>query len=101
MSLSFIEQYENELKKETEKVKTEYENFKNEAEARIEDAEARVEDAEVRVEDAEVRVEDARDETRTIKENCEQFFSEINSNAEKLGLSDSQKEILFSTSVKF
>ena len=80
VSLSFIENYENELKKETEKVKAEYENFKNEAEA---------------------RVEDARAETRAIKENSEQFFSEINSNAEKLGLSDCQKEILFSTSVKF
>ena len=122
MTSSFIENYENELKKETEKVKTEYENFKNEAEARIEDAEARVEDAEARVEDAEARVddaearvedaearvedaearvEDARDETRTIKENSEQFFSEINSNAEKLGLSDSQKKVLFSTTIKF
>ena len=80
MTSSFIENYENELKKETEKVKAEYENFKNEAEA---------------------RVEDARAETRAIKENSEQFFSEINSNAEKLGLSDSQKKVLFSTTIKF
>ena len=94
VSLSFIENYENELKKETEKVKAEYENFKNEAEARVEDAR-------IEAEDARIEAEDARAETRAIKENSEQFFSEINSNAEKLGLSDCQKEILFSTSVKF
>ena len=39
-------------------------------------------------------------ESEAIKENSRQFFSEINNNADKLNLSDSQKKILFSTTIK-
>jgi len=35
-----------------------------------------------------------------IRESSKQFFSEINRNADKLNLSDSQKKILFSITVK-
>ena len=74
MTSSFLEDYENELKKNAEdKANAKIEIFKKESE----------------------------DKVKAIKENSEQFFSEIYANADNLGLSDFQKEILFSTSVKF
>ena len=73
MTSSFLEDYENELKKNAEdKANAKIEIFKKESE----------------------------DKVKAIKENSEQFFSEINDNAEKLGLSDSQKKMLFSTTIK-
>ncbi|WP_407382027.1 hypothetical protein [Methanobrevibacter sp.] len=85
MPLSFIEQYENELRKNAEdKANAKIEIFKKESEDKVKAIK-----------------KESEDKVKAIKENSEQFFSEIYANADNLGLSDFQKEILFSTSVKF
>ena len=75
MSSLFIEKRENELKKALADAKAENHVIKKE-------------------------LESIKKEFEAIRENSKQFFSEINRNADKLNLSDSQKKILFSTSIK-
>ena len=75
MTSSFIEKRENRLKKAIADAKAENDIIKKESEA-------------------------IKKESEAIKENSRQFFSEINNNADKLNLSDSQKKILFSTTIK-
>lgn len=76
MTSSFIiEKRENRLKKAIADAKAENDIIKKESEA-------------------------IKRESEAIKENSRQFFSEINNNADKLNLSDSQKKILFSTTIK-
>ena len=83
MTSSFIEKRENRLKKAIADAKAENDIIKKESEAIKRESEA------------------IKRESEAIKENSRQFFSEINNNADKLNLSDSQKKILFSTTIKF
>ena len=82
MTSSFIEKRENRLKKAIADAKAENDIIKKESEAIKRESEA------------------IKRESEAIKENSRQFFSEINNNADKLNLSDSQKKILFSTTIK-
>ena len=82
MTSSFIEKRENRLKKAIADAKAENDIIKKESEAIKRESEA------------------IKEESEAIKENSRQFFSEINNNADKLNLSDSQKKILFSTTIK-
>jgi len=50
--------------------------------------------------DAKAEKDAIKKEYESIRESSKRFFSEINRNADKLKLSDSQKKILFSIIVK-
>ena len=91
MTSSFIiEKRENRLKKAIADAKAENDIIKKEFEAIKRESEAIKEESEA-----------IKRESEAIKKNSRQFFSEINNNADKLNLSDFQKKILFSTTIKF
>ena len=83
MTSSFIEKRENKLKKALADAKAENDAIKRESESIKKESES------------------IKKESESIRESSKQFFSEINRNADKLNLSDSQKKILFSTTIKF
>ena len=97
MTSSFIEKRENRLKKAIADAKAENDIIKRESEAIKRESEAIKRESEAIKRESEAIKENSR---QFFKENSRQFFSEINNNADKLNLSDSQKKILFSTTIK-